>query len=259
MVRNPYLTTKNHGVAKRDASGKTNLTGQHAVLTHHYVVPDMHKIINLGSPADDGVAERAAVNRDVGSDFNVVVDEDAAQLRNPEVTLRTLFKAKSILSDARPRKDPDSIANQRMTQCHMSADPTLTPDPNSAANDRTVPDYRIAPDLYFPTYECAWGDHRSLTDSRSRVDGYRWRMRTRPRQAGVGVQGRCHFREGNCRALRDPIHRTRWHGRSMRVCDEKDVPTRLSKRAYKSVAFAIRKLIRASVLQRRDIADLHAR
>jgi hypothetical protein len=45
----------------------------------------------------------------------------------------------------------------------------------------------------------------------------------------------------------------------MRVCDEKDVPTRLSKRAYKSVAFAIRKLIRASVLQRRDIADLHAR
>ena len=43
---------------------------------------DMHEIIDFGAFADHGVADAAAVDGGAGADLDVVVDDDAADLRN---------------------------------------------------------------------------------------------------------------------------------------------------------------------------------
>ena len=43
---------------------------------------DLHEIVDLGALADHGVADRAAVDRGVGADLDVVLDDDAPDLRD---------------------------------------------------------------------------------------------------------------------------------------------------------------------------------
>ena len=52
------------------------------------VVRDLHEIVDLGALADDGVAGRAAVDRGVGADLDVVLNDDAAGLRDFLMALR---------------------------------------------------------------------------------------------------------------------------------------------------------------------------
>ena len=40
------------------------------------VVRDLHQIVDLGAFADDGITGRAAVDRGIGADFHVVLDDD---------------------------------------------------------------------------------------------------------------------------------------------------------------------------------------
>ncbi len=44
------------------------------------VMGDLDEVIDLGAASDDGGAEGAAVDGDVGADFDVVVDDDLADL-----------------------------------------------------------------------------------------------------------------------------------------------------------------------------------
>ena len=64
----------------------THLRHDHAMSADRDVVSDLHEIIDLGAFADDRVAVGAAINRRVRADFNVVLDDDPADLRNFQVT-----------------------------------------------------------------------------------------------------------------------------------------------------------------------------
>ena len=52
------------------------------------VVADLHEIVDLGAFADDRVAIGAAVDRRPGADLDVVLDDDAADLRHFQMALR---------------------------------------------------------------------------------------------------------------------------------------------------------------------------
>ena len=47
-----------------------------------HIVGDLDEIVDLGALADHGVADRAAVDGGVGADLDIVLDDDAADLRN---------------------------------------------------------------------------------------------------------------------------------------------------------------------------------
>ena len=51
------------------------------------IVANLHQVVDLGALADHGVAHGAAVDRGAGADFDVVLDDDAADLRNLAVAL----------------------------------------------------------------------------------------------------------------------------------------------------------------------------
>ena len=72
-----------------------DLPGQDAAAPEHDVVGDLHQIINHRAGADHGVVTRAAVDRGVGADVDIVADDDAAELRH-------LDRARLVGSEAEP-------------------------------------------------------------------------------------------------------------------------------------------------------------
>ena len=74
----------------------------------HDVVGDLHEVVDFGAFADDGGAKRAAVNRHVGADFNVVVNDNLADLRNFSVDAAVRDVAKAVGANDRARVDANA-------------------------------------------------------------------------------------------------------------------------------------------------------
>src|SRR5258706_15921883 len=83
------------------------------MFADHDVVCDLHQVVDLGSLADYGRAECAAVDGHVSADLDVIVNDDVANLRNFAVRALVEHVAKSIRADHRTRVDADAIAKLR--------------------------------------------------------------------------------------------------------------------------------------------------
>ncbi len=70
-----------------------------------HIVGDLHEIVDLGALADHGVADRAPIDRGVGADLDIVLDDDAADLRHLDVAGRSHHVAEAVLSDASSRDE----------------------------------------------------------------------------------------------------------------------------------------------------------
>ena len=64
-----------------DAAGEAGLRGDDDVLADLHVVADVDEVIDFCAAADAGFVERAAVDGRVGSDLDVVFDDEASDLR----------------------------------------------------------------------------------------------------------------------------------------------------------------------------------
>ena len=115
-------------VPDRDRAGNPGVGRHHAMTADLAIVPDLDKIIDFGALADHGIADRAAVDRRVRDDLDVVLDDDPADLRNFSIAGRAAQKAKAILSDAHARMDHDAVADQRMDDGGRRADPAVASD-----------------------------------------------------------------------------------------------------------------------------------
>ena len=90
------------------------------MLADFHVVRDLDEIINLRALADDGRAERAAVNRHVRADLHVIADDDVANLRNFAVDAAVQHVAESVRADDRAGVDADAMADFRARiNCHV--------------------------------------------------------------------------------------------------------------------------------------------
>src|SRR5262249_40743680 len=94
------LTAQNDEVAKFDAARQANFCSEDAVPTDARVVPNLDQIINLGALPDDGVGQGAAIDAGIGPDFDAVLKDNAAQLRDFIVPGGRADIAEAILSDA---------------------------------------------------------------------------------------------------------------------------------------------------------------
>ena len=75
------LAAKGHEIAEFGAARNTGLGHDDAMPSNHHVVPDLHEIINFRAFPDHRVAQGAPVDRRIGADFDVVLDDHAADLR----------------------------------------------------------------------------------------------------------------------------------------------------------------------------------
>ena len=100
MARETDLPRRDHEIAERGRTGDPGLRHQHAMAADDAIVADHHEVIDLGAFADHRVAVRAAVDRRIGADLDVVLDHHPTDLRNLEVTAWPHSEAEPILADA---------------------------------------------------------------------------------------------------------------------------------------------------------------
>src|SRR5713226_7084402 len=118
------------------------------------IVGNVDQIINLGALADDRRAQRGAVYRRVGSDFNIVPDDDVADLKDLPVPAFVENIAVSVGTDDGAGMDRDAVSELR---------PRVKDHVRKQA--RVLADLAIAPDMV------ACHEHRSRPELHSGTDG----------------------------------------------------------------------------------------
>src|ERR1700728_562623 len=98
MIGETHLAAHHDEIPHARTAGYAGLPGNQAVSPDADVVRDLHEIVDLGALADDSVPGRAAVDRRVGADFHVVLNDDAAGLRDFLMAARTGEIAEAILT-----------------------------------------------------------------------------------------------------------------------------------------------------------------
>ena len=106
----------------RAEPGDADLRDDDAVPADLDIVADLDLVIDLRPLADHRVAVGAAVDRRVGADLDVVLDDDAADLRDLGMASRTHGKAETVLADAHTGMDDDAVADQSVLDARMHAD-----------------------------------------------------------------------------------------------------------------------------------------
>ena len=83
-----------------------------------HVVGDMDQVVDFRALADDGGAERAAVNGGIGADLDIVVDDDVAELKHFPVAALVEHIAEAVRADDRAGVDGDAMAELRLPIQH---------------------------------------------------------------------------------------------------------------------------------------------
>ena len=117
-------------------AGDADLGDDHAMAADHHVVGDLDQVIDLGALADHRVAARAAVDGGVGADLDVVLDDDAPDLRHLQVPLRPHGEAEAVLADAHARMEDDPVADEGVGNGHVGGDRAVPSDLHLRADDR---------------------------------------------------------------------------------------------------------------------------
>src|ERR1700756_3132047 len=87
-----------------------------------HVMRNLDEIVDLGSLANDRIAISATIDRRIGTDFDVVLNDDAANLWDLQMTLRAHRKTESVLPDPHAGMQNDPIADQGMYHGRIGAD-----------------------------------------------------------------------------------------------------------------------------------------
>src|SRR4051794_40625079 len=159
MVGDPDLAAQDNPVAQRHAARKPALPRDDAVAADGAVVADMDQVVDFGALTDHGIAQAAAIDGGVGPNLDTVLDDDAAELRHFDVTLRGHAVAEAVLADLAAAMEDDVVADQRMH------DRSAGPDRAVAADLHVRPDHRVRPD------DGAGADAGARTDHCARIDG----------------------------------------------------------------------------------------
>src|SRR5205807_297556 len=142
IVRESNLSGKNHVVLDHHAAGDTALRDNDAVTTDRNIVSDLHEVVDFGAFADDGIADRAAVNGGAGPDLHVVLDDDATDLHDLAVRALRPDVTETVLPDRAARMDDHAIAHEAMGDRTVGADHASAADPYLGSDCRAGIDQR---------------------------------------------------------------------------------------------------------------------
>ena len=136
MIRDSDLTSHHHMVADGRTASEPTLPGDDAVPSNGDVVCNVHEIVDLRSFANDSVVTTTSVDRGAGADFHLVVNDDAAELRNFEMSFRVGEISEAILANPAAGVEDHIVADDSMDDCRPRSDRAVAAD----AHVRT--DYR---------------------------------------------------------------------------------------------------------------------
>src|SRR5207248_1270767 len=98
----PDLSSENRPVFDHHRSGHANLRHDQTEATHTHVMRDVNEVVDLCPGADHGVADAAAIDRGVGANLDVVLDDAPADMRDSLVLVVPVDVAEAIAADDDP-------------------------------------------------------------------------------------------------------------------------------------------------------------
>jgi hypothetical protein len=143
----PRSATDHHTVAYCCTAGHPNLGNQNAMTPYAHIVANLNQIVDLGAFADHRVIKRTPIDGGVGTDFDMVLNDHTAYLRDLEQSPGTRSIAKSVLTYAGSGMNDNVGSYQRMlnrnavTNVAVAADTATGTDGRACRDDCTSPNF----------------------------------------------------------------------------------------------------------------------
>jgi hypothetical protein len=152
------LAGQGHIIAQPGATGDSRLGYKDTVLPNHYIVGNLHQIIDLGPLLNPSAAKSRPVNGRIGADFHVIIDLDDADLGNLDMLAADRLKTKPITAQNRAAMDDDPVTYQTT---RSNGDPggqvAILAEASFVANIAMGSDNAIGPDMH-----SIFNDHKGL-------------------------------------------------------------------------------------------------
>ena len=139
MIGNSGAATELNAVAERHRTGQPDFSGDHAAAADADIVGDLHEVVDLGALADDRVGHGAAIDGGVGADLDVVLDDDAADLRQPLGRTRPGDETEPLAPDLGAAENEHPVADQRALDAGAGPDIAV---PSDLRRRRRSPHWR---------------------------------------------------------------------------------------------------------------------
>src|SRR5262245_26712566 len=134
------------------------------------IVAYLNKVVDLGAFADDGIADRAAVDGRARPYLDVVLNDNAPDLWHFQMALTAHDKSEAVLADLAARVNDNPIADQGIDDARARADRAIAPYANVGANDGVRSDHAAAADFGSRTDDCSRFDNHVIFGERAFVD-----------------------------------------------------------------------------------------
>src|ERR1700732_628741 len=114
MIVDSHLRAQRHMIANRQATSQSYLGGQQTAPPNRHIVADLDLVVDFRTLADYSVAQAAAVDSRSRPDLHLILDQNAAGLRDLQMAFRPKENEPiAVLADAAAGMDEDPIADQR--------------------------------------------------------------------------------------------------------------------------------------------------
>ncbi len=104
--------------------------------TDSHVVSDLDEIIDLSTFTNNGIAQRATVNRRIRTNLDIVLYNDSAKLGNFLQTGWTWNVTETVLSNSHTWMKRNLVANKRTLDGHARCNIAVTTNLAAFANNR---------------------------------------------------------------------------------------------------------------------------
>src|SRR3984957_12874599 len=171
MIVDSHLRAQRHMIANRQATSQSYLGGQQTVPPNRHIVADLDLVVDFRTLADYSVAQAAAVDSRSRPDLHLILDQNAAGLRDLQMAFRAKEnEPKAVLPDAAAGMDEHPIADQGELDGGSRADVAIPPDPDIGGNQCTRADDGPCPDRNIRTDHSQWIDDHAVFQMCRRVD-----------------------------------------------------------------------------------------
>src|SRR5437588_5751059 len=140
MPAQANLPARHYRIAQLGAARYADQASQNRPAAEHDIVPDLHQIIDHRAGSDHGVVSRAAIDRRIGADIDVIADDDPPELRHLDRARGVHCEAEAGLTDAHAGVQHDAGADQAMAERYIGADAAILAQFDAGGDDRVRPD-----------------------------------------------------------------------------------------------------------------------
>ena len=173
VAHHPHLPADQHEVADPGTARDAGLGRDHGAAPDADVVGDLHQIVDAAALADHGIGAGSTVDGGVGSDLDIVLDQDAAELGNPHVAALVDREAEALLADPHARKDRYPCADDAVAERSAGPDPRILADLDRSPDGDVGPDQAASAQARAGFDDGAGLDPAPFADRRRRVDDRR--------------------------------------------------------------------------------------